>query len=209
MIQRNIQFESHSAKFSFTVFDLASRTDDDLVGRRCDDSIVIKIGSCIISHMSIETSNLGIVQHHGIFGKLNQRMIVDQLRILIDDEVPAACATISLTPEKWYYGIDYVTGNAATAKRQPISVTVPESYVGTIGDIAVSVFGLSGANEWTTNVSITAAGLGGETIGSASIVGAPFKRNRATEYHGSLFGAAGSMVVSVNNDWDDSVTGTW
>lgn len=135
--------------------------------------------------------------------------VATKLRILIDDEVPAACATISLTPEKWYYGIDYVTGNAVTAKRQPISVTVPESYVGTIGEIAVSVFGLSGANEWTTNVSITAADLGGETIGSASIVGAPFKRNRATEYHGSLFGSAGSMVVSVNNDWDDSVTGTW
>lgn len=135
--------------------------------------------------------------------------VATKLRIVIDDEVPAACATISLTPEKWYYGIDYVTGNAVTAKRQPISVTVPESYVGTIGEIAVSVFGLSGANEWTTNVSITAADLGGETIGSASIVGAPFKRNRATEYHGSLFGAAGSMVVSVNNDWDDSVTGTW
>lgn len=135
--------------------------------------------------------------------------VATKLRIVIDDEVPAACATISLTPEKWYYGIDYVTGNAVTAKRQPISVTVPESYVGTIGEIAVSVFGLSGANEWTTNVSITAADLGGETIGSASIVGAPFKRNRATEYHGSLFGSAGSMVVSINNDWDDSVTGTW
>lgn len=135
--------------------------------------------------------------------------VATKLRIVIDDEVPAACASISLTPEKWYYGIDWVTGNAVTAKRQPITVNVPESYVGTIGEIAVSVFGLSSANEWTTNVSVTASDLGGETIGSASIVGAPFKRNRATEYHGSLFGSAGSMVVSINNDWDDSVTGTW
>ena len=135
--------------------------------------------------------------------------VATKLRILIDDEVPAACASISLTPDKWYYGLDYVTGDAVTAKRQPITVNVPESYVGTIGEIAVSVFGLSGANEWTTNVSVNAADLGGITIGSASIIGAPFKRNRATEYHGALFGAAGSMVVSVNNDWDDSVTGTW
>lgn len=135
--------------------------------------------------------------------------VATKLRIVIDDEVPAACASISLTPDKWYYGLDYMTGNAVTAKRQAITVNVPESYVGTIGEIAVSVFGLSGANEWTTNVSVVASDLGGETIGSASIVGAPFKRNRATEYHGSLFGSAGSMVVSVNNDWDDSVTGTW
>ena len=135
--------------------------------------------------------------------------VVTKLRILIDDEVPAACATISLTPDKWYYGLDYVTGDAVTAKRQAISVTVPESYVGTIGEIAVSVFGLSGANEWTTNVSVNAADLGGVTIGSASIVGAPFKRNRATEYHGSLFGSAGSMVVSINENWEDPKTGTW
>jgi len=135
--------------------------------------------------------------------------VATKLRIVIDDEVPAACASISLTPDKWYYGLDYVTGDAVTAKRQPITVNVPESYVGTIGEIAVSVFGLSGANEWTTNVSVNAADLGGITIGSAQIIGAPFKRNRATEYHGALFGAAGSMVVSVNNDWDDSVTGTW
>jgi hypothetical protein len=135
--------------------------------------------------------------------------VATKLRIVIDDEVPAACASISLTPDKWYYGLDWMTGDAVTAKRQAITVNVPESYVGTIGEIAVSVFGLSGANEWTTNVSVMAADLGGETIGSASIVGAPFKRNRATEYHGSLFGSAGSMVVSINNDWDDSVTGTW
>ena len=135
--------------------------------------------------------------------------VVTKLRILIDDEVPASCATISLTPDKWYYGLDYMTGEAVTAKRQPITVTVPESYVGTIGEIAVSVFGLSGANEWTTNVSVTSADLGGETIGSASIVGAPFKRNRATEYHGSLFGSAGSMVVSINENWEDPKTGTW
>lgn len=135
--------------------------------------------------------------------------VVTKLRILIDDEVPASCASISLTPDKWYYGLDWVTGDAVTAKRQAITVNVPESYVGTIGEIAVSVFGLSGANEWTTNVSINAADLGGVTIGSASIVGAPFKRNRASEYHGSLFGSAGSMVVSVNNDWEDPKTGTW
>lgn len=135
--------------------------------------------------------------------------VATKLRILIDDEVPAACASISLTPDKWYYGLDWVTGDAVTAKKQAITVNVPESYVGTIGEIAVSVFGLSGANEWTTNVSISAADLDGATIGSASIVGAPFKRNRATEYHGSLFGSAGSMVVSISDTWEDSKTGTW
>jgi hypothetical protein len=135
--------------------------------------------------------------------------VATKLRILIDDEVPAACASISLTPDRWYYGLDWVTGEAVTAQKKAVSVSVPESYVGTIGQLAVSVFGLSGASEWTTNISVTATDTGGNTIGSATINGAPFKRNRATEYHGALFGSAGSMVVSVNSDWDDSVTGTW
>ena len=135
--------------------------------------------------------------------------VATKLRIVIDDEVPNGCASVSITPDRWYYGLDYMTGEAVTAQKKAVSVTVPESYVGTIGQLAVSIFGLSGANEWTTNVGISATDANGSTIGSASINGAPFKRNRATEYHGSLFGSAGSMVVSINDDWEDSKTGTW
>ena len=135
--------------------------------------------------------------------------VATKLRIVIDDEVPNGCASVSITPDRWYYGLDYMTGEAVTAQKKAVSVSVPESYVGTIGQLAVSIFGLSGANEWTTNVGISATDANGSTIGSASINGAPFKRNRATEYHGSLFGSAGSMVVSINDDWEDSKTGTW
>ena len=135
--------------------------------------------------------------------------VATKLRVVIDDEVPAGCASISITPDRWYYGLDYMTGEAVTAQKKAVSVSVPESYVGTIGQLAVSVFGLSGASEWTTNISVTSTDSGGNTIGSATINGAPFKRNRATEYHGALFGSAGSMVVSINSDWDDSITGTW
>lgn len=135
--------------------------------------------------------------------------VATKLRIVVDDEVPTGCASVSITPDRWYYGLDYMTGEAVTAQKKAVTVQVPESYVGTIGQLAVSVFGLSGANEWTTNVSIIATDGSGNTMGSASINGAPFKRNRATEYHGALFGSAGSMVVSINDDWEDSKTGTW
>jgi len=135
--------------------------------------------------------------------------VVTKLRICVADEVPVGCATVSVTPERWYYGLNYMTGQAAAAKRQAIDVAVPDSYVGTTGTLAVNVFGLSGADEWTTNVTVTAKDGNGGEIGSVVINGVPFKRNRASEYSGNLFGSVGTMGVSVNGDWEDSVSGTW
>lgn len=135
--------------------------------------------------------------------------VATKLRIVIDDKVPDGLASISVTPDRWYYGIDYMTGNAVSSQKKAVTVSVPETYIGTTGQLAVRVFGLSGAGEWTTNVGISASDGSGNDIGSASIVGAPFKRNRATEYHGSLFGSEGAVDVSVSTDWEDGVTGTW
>ena len=60
-----------------------------------------------------------------------------------------------------------------------------------------------------TNISIKATDASDVVIGSASIVGAPFKANRSTEYSGSLFGSAGNLDVSVNSEWENAKTGTW
>lgn len=135
--------------------------------------------------------------------------VVTKLRIAVADEVPVGCAMVSVTPERWYFGLNYMTGQAAAAKRQEINVAVPESYIGTTGTLAVNVFGLSGADEWTTNVTVTAKNSEGDEIGSVVINGVPFKRNRASSYSGNLFGSVGTMGVSVNADWEDEVSGTW
>ena len=39
--------------------------------------------------------------------------------------------------------------------------------------------------------------------------GAPFKRNRATEYSGNLFGSGGGIDVSLNDTWEQSFTAEW
>ena len=135
--------------------------------------------------------------------------VATKLRLVVNDEVPAGCASVTVTPERWYYGLDYMTGEAVSAQRTDRMVTVPASLVGTTGQLAVSIFGLSGADEWTTNVSATAKDADGGVLGTATITGAPFKRNRATEYSGSLFGSAGSMDVGLNVDWEQPKTGTW
>lgn len=135
--------------------------------------------------------------------------VATKLKLTVMDDVPDGCTSVTVTPEKWFYGLDYMAGTAVSQQRKDRDVSVPASYIGTAGQLAVSIFGLSGADEWITNVTVTAKNADGGVLGTASIVGAPFKRNRATEYSGSLFGSAGSMDVSLNVDWENPKTGTW
>lgn len=135
--------------------------------------------------------------------------VATKLRLTIADKVPDGCGAVVVTPERWFYGWDYVNGVAVAQQRTERRVTVPESYIGTTEQITVSIFGLSGADEWVTNVSIQAQDVDGGLLGSATITGAPFKANRSTEYNGNLFGSAGGLDVSVNGDWDSPKTGTW
>lgn len=135
--------------------------------------------------------------------------VATKLRLVVADEVPTGCAAVVVTPARWYYGWEYVNGLAVAAQQTERKVAVPESYVGTTGQLAVSIFGLSGADEWVTNVTIQAQASDGGVLGSATIPGAPFKANRSTEYSGNLFGSAGGLDVSVNGEWENPKTGTW
>lgn len=135
--------------------------------------------------------------------------VATKVKIVVSDEVPATCKAVTVTPERWYYGWDYVNGAAVAEQQTERRVAVPESYVGTTGNLSVSIFGMSGTDEWVTNVAVKALGDGDAVIGSATITGAPFKANRATEYSGNLFGSAGGLDVSVNATWENPKTGTW
>jgi hypothetical protein len=135
--------------------------------------------------------------------------VATKVRIVVNDEVPATCKAVTVTPERWYYGWDYVAGVAMASQQTERRVTVPESYVGTTGQLAVSIFGLSGADEWVTNVAVKALGDGDAILGSATITGAPFKANRSTEYSGSMFSSGGSLDVGISTSWDSPHIGTW
>jgi len=135
--------------------------------------------------------------------------VATKLRVAVNDEVPATCKAVTVTPEYWYYGWDYVGGVAVSEQQAERRVTVPVSYVGTTGQLAVSIFGLSGSDEWVTNVAVKALGESDAVIGSAMITGAPFKANRSTEYSGNLFGSGGSLDVGISTSWDSPHIGTW
>ena len=135
--------------------------------------------------------------------------VATKLRVTIKDEVPEACTQLSLTPSVWYYGLDYVNGLAIQSKEKERTVTVPASYAGTTGKLSMSIFGLSDNDEWTTDVALKALADDGTVLGQVTITGAPFKRNRVTEYSGNLFGSGGGIDVSLNDTWEQSFTAEW
>lgn len=135
--------------------------------------------------------------------------VVTKLKLTVTDEVKAECAEVAVEPVAWYYGWDYVNGAPVAQQQTERVVAVPANLVGTSGQLAVTIFGLSGSTEWTTDVTVSARTAEHAVIGTATMTDVPFKANRATEYSGPLFGSGGSLTLSLNTDWLDAETGTW
>ena len=135
--------------------------------------------------------------------------VVTKLKITATDAVPDGTATVVVLPERWYYGLDYLTGEPADLHdSEEMKATVPESYVGTTG-LAVSFFGFSSATEWTTPLTVSARDGENDIIGMVNVAAAPFMANRATEYSGSLFTSGGAFAITLNDEWDTPWTGSW
>lgn len=135
--------------------------------------------------------------------------VVTKLKLTFTDAIPADAATFNVTPATWYYGLNYITGEpVSVTTNQPITVTIPSSSIGVAGE-SVSIYGFSSSTEWTTNIAINSKTSTDAVLGSASITAAPFRRNRVTEYSGTLWTLGGSFNISLNTAWDESYTGTW
>ena len=135
--------------------------------------------------------------------------VVTKLRLTFTDEIPATANSISIVPHTWYYGIDYLTGQPASAQTDAATViTIPDASKGQTG-VQASLFGFSTAEEWSTDVVISSRTTTDVVLGSATIASAPFKANRVSDYSGPLFSAGGSMSLSLNGEWEDSYQGSW
>lgn len=135
--------------------------------------------------------------------------VVTKLKVTVNDEVPEGTATLEVIPSQWWYGIDYTTGTATNSSNQVRSVSVPESYIGTTGQLSVGIFGISDDGEWMADVAIRAKNGSGDVIGGVSLADVPFMRNRATEASGSLFGSESGFTVTLNTEWLDPYLIEW
>ena len=135
--------------------------------------------------------------------------VATKIRIVINDEIPVSCKELTVIPERWYYGWDFVNGVSVASQQTERTVSVTEPYIGTSGQMALSIYGLSNPNEWVTNILLEAKDTNGNVLGSANITGAPFKQNRSTEYSGNLFGSTNGFNVSLSSTWEKPHIETW
>ena len=136
--------------------------------------------------------------------------VATKLKLLITDEVPANLSKLTVTPTKWYCGLNYYDGTPAGIKAsEQRSVNVPSSYIGTSGQLTFSIFGLSGTDEWTTDLVLTATDGDDAEIGRATIASAPFLADRQTAYSGRLFSQDGGFTLTLNDTWIADYTGEW
>lgn len=135
--------------------------------------------------------------------------VVTKLNLAFTDAISADAATINFTPETWYYGLNYKTGEpTAATTSQTNTMQVPDGYAGRT-DVSVSYFSISPSTEWTTDVTVNSKDADGNIIGQGVMEDVPLKRNRVTEYSGPLFTSGGEMSLTLNGTWEESKTGTW
>ena len=135
--------------------------------------------------------------------------VATKIRLQVNDLVPDGIATLNITPDTWYFGLNYKTGAATESETRERSVSVPAAYVNTTGKLVASFFGISDDAEWTTDIAVTAKDGDGNIIGTATIADAPFLRNRISVFSGNLFNGAGSIDVTLDGDWSADYTATW
>lgn len=133
--------------------------------------------------------------------------VVGRLRISVTDVVPDGAASFVVTPSTWYYGLRYDTGEAVSSQNTPISVNIPNSYIGTT-DLVVNVFTVSGTAAWQTDVTATLKALDNSTLGSVTIADVPIQRNHITSYSGGILTTGRSLTITSDDEWveDDAVT---
>lgn len=132
--------------------------------------------------------------------------IATKFSLVLEDVIPNDMATLSITPQTWYYGVNYMTGEAVDERTQERVISIPDSKHGAEG-LSVSVFGICPSTEYTTDVEVVAKTVDNTMLGSASITSAPFQRNRVSQYTGYLFGENGSLSISLDSDWNEPYNG--
>lgn len=135
--------------------------------------------------------------------------VATRLRIAVTDEVPAALSQFAITPAHWYYGLDYTTGEPVGDQQTVRTIDVPSSYIGTTGQLAMNIYGLCSATDYTTDVAVSALAQDGSSLATLTLSDVPLRRNRVTSYSGQLFCHAGMLTVSLNDAWEDDLTVSW
>ena len=135
--------------------------------------------------------------------------VTSRVRVAVTDQVPTGLSMLRLTPSKWYNALNYMTGDASAENSEAHDVSVPSSYIGTTGSLAVGMFVISKTADWTTDLRVQALKSDETLMADITLANVPVKRNHVTNISGQLFGASTPLGITVNTTWDDDIEVTW
>lgn len=134
--------------------------------------------------------------------------VATRFRATIEDVMPENVATVTIAPATWYTGLNYQTGAPTTAVTNYVAdLTIPNTYIGQT-NTRLSLYCLSGAEVWNTDITITAKTSGNVVVGQATIQNVPLMANRSTDYTGKLFGQQNAIGFTLQ-EWAEPSVGTW
>ena len=156
------------------------------------------------------TANITVAPSSAASQSVTLSRVATRLRITVTDEVPAGAAKFVITPAQWYYGIDYTDGSGiAPSSNQPREVSIPSSYIGTSGQLAIAIFGFVPSADWQTDITASLKASDESTLGQVMLENVSLKRNITTAYSGGILGTAKSFTLSADDAWGDEDIHTW
>lgn len=136
--------------------------------------------------------------------------VATRLRITVNDEVPAGAAKFVITPAQWYYGINYTTGNGvALSTNQPREVNIPSSYIGTTGQLAISIFGFVPSADWHTDITAALKASDDSTLGQVTLENVALNKNITSSYSGGILGTSKVFTLTADDVWGEDDVHTW
>ena len=138
------------------------------------------------------------------------KRVAARMRVTVNDVIPSALKTISISGEPWYKGLDVKTGEAIGGLSSIEGVTdvstlaVPSAYVGTEKKLAVSLWIMSKANEWTEDVTVKMLDENGDMLSQSLCPGVPMQRNRVTNVAGYFLSGGATGNILLDDSWSDT-----
>lgn len=133
---------------------------------------------------------------------------VGRLRVSATDVVPEGAAKLVVSPSSWYYGLNYQSGEGVADSPTPLSVNIPNNYIGTTNLVA-SFYTISSASPWQTDMTVALVATDESTIGSVTISDVPLQCNHVTSYAGGIVGAGRTLNLGSNDEWVEDDTVNW
>lgn len=140
--------------------------------------------------------------------QMELKRVATRMRVVVTDEVPADIASIAVSGT-WYYALDYLTGEAASAQVATRSVSVPSSYVGTTGQLSVGFYSLCPIAGYSSDITIAARRDDETAIREVAMSGVAFERNRQTVVSGGLSASIRGLSITVDDTWADVLSIEW